>query len=188
MLTWDELQRLELDERLVRWKVGQAETPAGGRALYMLPEVHEAVQQKPWPETMHHGFSERRNRRAAMRAVLNRYTLGGTVNNAVDLKDLGTKRLDESMRPLFAMRSGGPMEQTRLLGFFARPGAFVATSFRARGYFSHEDPGERIKKWQAERVHCEAVWREQIGDPAWLRDPWPVLTNVDLRKYIDRDD
>lgn len=185
MLTWEALERHRSDGKLFCWMAGKKQTRLDGRCLYMFPDVYEAFVRKPWPATMSHTPSELRNRRLAMRAVLERYVLGGIVNIEDDLKELGSMRLDQSMRGLFEFRSGLPVEQTRLFGFFALPAAFVATSFRARGEFDVEDGKDRQEPWDDERAASETQWRELFGDEEYVKSPWPVLTQQTLNPYLE---
>jgi hypothetical protein len=185
MLTWEALELHRSDGKLVSWMAGKKQTRLNGRCLYMFPDVFDAFVKKPWPATMSHTPRELKNRRLAMRAVLERFVLGGWINVEDDLKELGSMRLDGSMRGLFEFRSGLPIEQTRLFGFFALPGAFVATSFRARGEFDVEEGDDPQRPWDMERLSSEATWRGLFRKEEYVLNPWPVLTQEKLDTYLE---
>jgi hypothetical protein len=111
-----------------------------------------------------------------MRQVLERFCEGSHVNIGYDLKELGSEHLSQQMRGFWAFRSQGPIEQTRLFGFFAAKGAFIATSFRARGELSGH-------LWLAERSSSQARWDGISNGKSYLSAPWPVLTRAHLKEY-----
>lgn len=116
-----------------------------------------------------------------MRQVLERYVLGRGLNVNYDMKELGSLKNDASMRGFWEFRSGPPSEQTRLFGFFALQGGFVATSFKSRARFG----GASDPAWEKERSAGEAVWKELFPDAAYLTSPWPVKMSRDFRMYLD---
>lgn len=91
---------------------------------------------------------------------------------------------DPAMRGFWEFRSGLPVEQTRLFGFFARPGAFVATSFHPRGKFG----GAADPAWLAEQKAAVSVWKGLFGTASYLESPWPVLTKAQFAEYLERSD
>lgn len=156
--------------------------PSGGRCLYMLNDVFDRFENKPWPTAEWERPQLTRDRRRAMRMVVERFVKGENINLRYDLKELGSdKVINANMKGYWEFRSGPPNEQTRLFGFFARPGAFVATEFALRGdYVDNAD-------WRAQRQACQKQW-EQLTSEAYLAEPWPVLTGADLAEYLERDD
>lgn len=117
-----------------------------------------------------------------MRTALERYCNGSAINLNRDMKELGSKDANRSMRGYWEYRSQGPMEETRLFGFFARPGAFVATDFQPRGqYVSQAD-------WDAQRASCEGRWVVLTKKRPYMTDPWPVRLRNELSVYLDRAD
>jgi hypothetical protein len=185
MLTWKELERNRAEGRLQKWlPSGRSDTNADGRCLYMPGDVYDAIQRRPWLTTQWHSPSQLKSRRQAMRAVLERFVTGSHLNLNHDMKELGSMKTDAAMQGFWEFRSGMPAEQTRLFGFFARPGAFVATSFQPRGNFgSASDPA-----WRAEREASENVWKSLFGSKRYLTSPWPVVTKQHFQAYTDRDD
>ncbi len=105
-----------------------------------------------------------------MRAVLERYVIGAHLNFNIDMKELGSLKPDSSMQGFWEFRSGLPVEQTRLFGFFGRPGAFVATSFQPRGNFG----GMSDPAWKAVRQDGEKHWNDLFGEKEYIKMPWPV--------------
>lgn len=183
MLTWRELEALCGEGKpLVRWTVGRRNVPASGRALYLKRSIHERITASPWPGAVGESPTRTQVRRQALRSVLERYVVGHAIRVNYDMKDLGTKRLDANMQGYFAFRSQGPMTETRLLGFFARPGAFVATGFRTKD----ELPSQ--KEWDEQRQQCGEAWRDITGSAPFLNAPWPVQTRVHLNAYLSAKD
>jgi len=119
-----------------------------------------------------------------MRAVLERYVIGAHLNLNYDMKELGSLKPDAAMQGFWEFRSGLPVEQTRLFGFFARPGAFVATSFQPRGNFG----GVSDPAWQAVRQEGELHWRALFESVDYMKMPWPVSTKAQFNVYLDRQD
>jgi hypothetical protein len=178
MLTWLELEALADAGKLLRWIPSPRwSTPPDGRSVYMLPEVFEQFEHTQWPAS--DGESPRRTaqRKSAMREALRRYCEGGVVNLRFDLKELGSEGPNAAMRGFWEFRSQGPTEQTRLFGFFAQRGAFIATSFRPRGEMVGSE-------WQAERDRSHARWRGLVQGQQYMTSPWPVLTRPHLKDYI----
>lgn len=179
LLTWTELDSHEGDGSLKLWTVKRAAISAEGRALYMLPDVHEAVLDRPWPAAYPgEPASRTRDRRTAMRSVLERYVVGGRLNLERDLSELGSKIRRPEHRGFWAFRSQGPRVQTRLLGFFARPGAFVATGFEPRDNLDY----------RAAFADNRARWTALTGGRPVLNSPYPVETPSDLAAYLEHED
>lgn len=188
MLTWEDLEGHREAGRLVKYTAGLPATGTDGRCLYMLPDVFEAFQKRPWPSTEYMSPHILRERRAAMRQVLERYVKGLHLNVNYDIKELGSELLNPEMRGLFEFRSGPPIEQTRLFGFFARPGAFVATSFRSRGEFEVTDGEDKHSPWASEFANSTAAWHNIFGAETYLSKPWPVGTLAELLDYMTHAD
>jgi hypothetical protein len=150
----------------------------------MLGDVFDAVQKRPWETTQSLSPAVLKARRQAMRAVLERYIIGAHLNFNVDMKELGSLKPDSSMQGFWEFRSGLPVEQTRLFGFFARPGAFLATSFQPRGKFG----GMSDPAWKVEREEGEKRWRALFGDKEYIKMPWPVASKDQFFQYLDRKD
>jgi hypothetical protein len=150
--------------------------------LYMLPDAFDGIQSRPWPAAEGESPSRTKARRSAMRTALERYVDGSSLNLNYDIKELGTKNVDEKMRGFWEFRSQGPMEETRLFGFFARPGAFIATDFQPRGQYESE------LDWLSQQTGCEARWRALCGDRPYMMAPWPVRVRADLAQYLERED
>lgn len=182
MLTWQQLEELCRDGRLVRWKIGGREVGANGRGLYMLPEVHQQLSARPWPASNGEHPNHTRDRRTAMRQVLERFVLGAAIRVKYDIKELGSERSDEAMRGYWEFRSQGRMTETRLFGFFVRPGAFLATAFCGRDEFS------KASHWVDRRVACEALWKNLCSGSTYILDPWPVVDAEELNSYLVRSD
>ncbi|MBO9519774.1 MAG: hypothetical protein J7493_17080 [Porphyrobacter sp.] len=180
MLTWPDLEALVQAGQLKLWDPRRnGKVLPNGRALYMVPAVFDAILQKPWPGTMPGERADRvRDRRLAMRQVLERYVLGGLLNLERDIAELGSKIRRPAHRGFWEFRSQGPSTETRLFGFFARPGAFVATEFASRDVVDF-------------RVRFESsteIWKNLAGGRACMMSPYPVEKPEHLTKYIDRDD
>lgn len=188
MLTWSDLELQVAEGRLCRWIVykGQA-ARAGGRVLYMTPDVQDAVDNRLWPSSDGEKPAHTAERRAAMRAVLKRFVTGKSLNIRRDIKELGSP-LDGSTKPdmqgFWEFRSQGRMEETRLFGFFARPGAFVATAFKGRGDFG----GGVQADWDLQRDECIAAWHFLFPTNDYMTTPWPVLTKDHLQQYLESSD
>ena len=179
MLTWRDLEAHCAHGRLVKWSPRQgSHPPEGGRALYMSPKVYADFEQSPWPGSTGEKPTQTRRRRAAMRTALERYWNGDAINLRHDIKELGSEPVNAKMRGFWEFRSQGPMEETRLFGFFAFKGAFVSLSFKGRGHFA-SDRGA----WHAERNACEAQWSALSNGHLYLAAPWPVLTRSQLLAY-----
>lgn len=178
MLTWDQLEALCADKVLARWT---SPPPAPGfkrRLLYMAADVHESISLRPWPDADGERPQRTAVRRQAMRALLNRYARGEGLNLGRDIKELGTRDVDASMRSFWEFRSQGPIHETRLFGFFARPAAFVALSFGSRAGMVDAD-------FEAERASCQQAW-DDIADQAMpLDEPWPVRLRSELESYLN---
>jgi hypothetical protein len=177
MLTWNELEALVSSGRLMRWNVQGRAPPAGGRALYMEKDVHEKFTDQPWPASQGELPRHTSERRTAMRLTLERYVLGHAVLLNRELKELGSDRARTTMRGFWSIRSQGRMEETRLLGHFARPGAFVATRFAGRGEF-RDDPD-----WQAAKNASDVLWNT-LTTKKYLMARWPVRLRNDLSAYL----
>lgn len=177
MLTWDELEALVSSGRLKRWNVRGRAPPVRGRALYMEKNVYEQFTQQPWPASQGELPRHTSERRTAMRMTLERYVLGHAVILNKELKELGSDRARTTMRGYWSIRSQGRMEETRLLGHFARPGAFVATRFAGRGEF-RDDPD-----WKAAKDASDVLWHRLTSKP-YLSSPWPVRLRADLATYL----
>ncbi|KMS59958.1 hypothetical protein V474_07560 [Novosphingobium barchaimii LL02] len=113
-----------------------------------------------------------------MRTALERYVKGSFVFLDRDIKELGSKKPRSDMQGFWEFRSQGPMTETRLFGFFARQGAFVATSFRARDEFVEDE-----SEWLHERESSQKLWDGLTGGAAYLVAPWPVRTRAHLKEY-----
>lgn len=185
LLTWAELEQHAAAGILMSWLGGFAEIPSDGRALYMTREVYEKYQVAPWPVTMPQTPRGMKERRTAMKAVLRRYVGGGHMNIRYDLKELGSENVNTDMQGFWEFRSGPPVEQTRLFGFFARPGAFVATSFRARGELEASGDQAAHDPWLNERVSAESTWQTMFPNRRYMREPWPAITQDSLYPYVD---
>jgi len=185
MLTWPEIEAQRASGRLVRWLPSpRMQIEAGWRCLYMLKSVHDAFDARPWPSTQPLSPTIEKQRRQTMRAVLGRYVTGKGLNYGADMKELGSRTADAKFTGFWEFRSQPPQEETRLFGFFARPGAFVATSFKGRGSFG----GINHPSWFAERQHGEQEWRDLFGAKAYMTSPWPVRIKMELKAYLDRED
>ena len=182
MLTWADLQTHVANDELVRWTWNGKPPPADGRALYMVPNVCEEFQRAPWPGSDGERPQQTAERRAAMRQVLERYVRGKNLLIRRDIKELGSEPIRKHMRGYWEFRSQGRMEETRLFGFFARPGAFVATCFAGRGTFGAQED------WDARRKACEQIWLRIFPNHSWLKDPWPVLLKSNLENYLNSED
>jgi len=180
MLTWRDLIALCDAGRLARWTQRPGGTVAkGDRVLFMLPEIYEAFQQASWPGSDGEDPRRTASRRTAMRAVLNRYVTGKVLVIRADIKELGTDPKREKMRGLWEFRSQGAIPETRLLGFFARPGAFVALEFDSRGRY--EGDGE----WVKAKDRCDQAWSRLVGQIPYQNTPWPVTLRSEMMEYLD---
>jgi len=183
MLTWAALEALVAEGCLIRWSPNGDDPPAEGRALYMTPDVFAAITKQPWPSSGGEMPRHTQQRRSAMRQVLERFVKGLHMLIQRDIKELGSvSPLRSHMRGFWEIRSQGRMEETRLFGFFARPGAFVATGFKGRGEF------EEQADWDAQRCACEQQWQFLAGNEKYLAEPWPITTRSQLAKYVDRNE
>jgi len=182
MLTWGQIEALCAAGKLVRWKPHRSNGSAPtGRALYMVPEVKDAIDSSVWPTALNEKPERARLRRSVMRMVLERFHGGDELTLDVDLKELGSGRRNPAMRGFWEFRSGPPRVQARVLGFFARPSAFVSTSFRMRDYFEVDS-----SRWLSERIAADECWEELFPDHKPMIAPWPVRSEADLRGYIER--
>lgn len=179
MLTWDDLEAHRLGGRLILWDPRKRGITPDGRALYMVPAVWEAVQQRPWP-AIRPGESRQRtaDRRAAMRNVLERFISGGNLTLNHDIAEMGSKLRRPAHRGHWEFRSVGPAMQTRIFGFFARPGAFVAFDFLGR------DEVDYPRQFAAD----SARWCALTFHRPTLNSPYPVDTPADLAVYLQRAD
>lgn len=183
MLTWRQLEHLCEEQRLVRWRIA-IDQPPKGRSLYMVPDVAEAISNRPWPDSVGEKPAHTAERRSAMHSLIRRFVRGDAINLDRDIKDLGSKKAKNEMRGYWEFRSQGRMTETRMFGFFARRGAFVATDFQSRGLFGNEgDP-----RWLEQRNRCEQTWRDLAGAASYLVSPWPVRIRAQLAEYLVRED
>lgn len=148
----------------------------------MLPEVHDAIKMRPWPGADGEPVNRTKDRRRAMRSVLERFVKGHAINYGYDIKEMGSEVVNPSMRGYWEIRSQGAMEETRAFGFFARRGAFVATGFNRRGLY----PGSIT--WDEQRNRCRARWDFLSFEAPVIDQPWPVVTRTDLNDYLEQDD
>lgn len=165
--------------RLMLWDPRKRGVMPDGRALFMVPAVWAAIHQRPWP-AIKPGETKQRtaDRRAAMRNVLERYISGGKLTLNHDMAELGSKLPRPEHRGHWEFRSVGPDVQTRLFGFFARPGAFVAFDFRPRDEVDY----------RAQFETDLARWRLLTFDRSMLVSPYPVNTPAEFEIYLERDD
>lgn len=182
MLTWSDLEGHAAAGKLVRWTHNGKPPITGGRALYMVPNVYDALQSKPWPGSDGESPRHTAERRSAMRQVLERFTLGKNMLLNRDVKELGSDPIRENMRGYWEFRSQGRMEETRLFGFFARPGAFVATDFCGRGAFQAQ------ADWEAQKNSCLAAWTSLFPKAFFITSPFPVRNKIVLSKYLNSED
>lgn len=147
----------------------------------MVPDIALALDTLPWPASQ--GESERhtRERRAAMITLLERFVRGAVLRNSYDLKELGSAHARTDMQGYWELRSQGRMTETRLFGFFARPGAFVCTAFKPRSDFG----GKADPRWLQQRQACEATWQGLFPGRAYLKTPWPVTTRIQVAAYTE---
>jgi hypothetical protein len=153
----------------------------------MIPEIYDAYVKRPWPSTMSMSPHVAKARRPAMRQVLERFLLGKSLNLNYDIKELGSGSINAAMQGFFEFRSGPPVEQTRLLGHFALPGAFVATLFKARGELEADDDEPGNTRWRQAMVDSQDRWANLFPDEPFMTDPWPVLTQDHLAEYLNGD-
>jgi hypothetical protein len=182
MLTWRDLEAMCRAKTLWRWTPGGRKQPTDGRCLYLLDDVREAFIARPWPGAEGRGPGQVAVRRGAMLNVLERYVEGLPLRVNADIKELGTKRRDANMRGYWEFRSQGPRTQTRLFGFFARPGAFLATAFEPRDIY--QDPAD----WLAQRRACQQRWNAVTRNAKFCVSPWPVETRASLQAYLEITD
>lgn len=179
MLTWDELEAHLVAGTLMLWDPRKQGVRPSGRGLYMLPSVYQAMSARPWLGTVPGERKEHvKARRQAMRAVLERFTIGGRLTLNWDIAELGSKIRRPTHRGFWEFKSSGPWVETRLFGFFARQGAFVALALKAR---------EGID-YRQEYSSCRAEWSKLTGGRPCLDNPYPVDTPADLDGYLERDD
>lgn len=179
MLTWDELEAHLDAGTLMLWDPQKKGIMPNGRGLYMLPPVHDAMVKRRWPGVMPGERKERvQARRQAMRAVLERFILGGRLALNFDIVELGSKLPRPEHRGFWEFKSSGPWIETRLFGFFARRGAFVATDLRARNLIDY----------RAQHTACLLRWNALTSGRPYLDAPYPVDTPDKLNDYLDRDD
>lgn len=179
MLTWLDLETLLHAGKLLKWlPPGLDKVSPGGRALYMTPIVHSEVCHGNWFAPLGELPIVTRQRKQVLRAVLGRYVKGHFLNINWDIKELGTKRVDATMRGYWEFRSQPPQEETRLFGFVPLVGAFVCTDFQPRGKFLTQ------ADWLAQRQSCQSVWDSLTCHAAFLDNPWPVRTRTDLATYL----
>lgn len=145
----------------------------------MLPDVRDEVDNQPWPGADGEHPRRTAERRIAMRQVLERYVTGNALLIRRDIKELGSDPVRPHMRGYWEFRSQGRMEETRLFGFFARPGAFVATAFKGRGTFGSQSD------WDTQHAACEARWNQLTGGAAYMTEPWPVQLRRELDVYLN---
>jgi len=182
MLTWHDMEAMRESQVLCRWQVPGGQ-PARGRALYMTPNVHLQLMERPWPAIDGERPRRTQDRRSAMLNVLGRFVRGDALVLEKDIKELGSKRADDRFRGYWEFRSQGPMTETRLFGFFPRPGAFLGTFFAGRDEFGpHADPS-----WLSRRRDCQGVW-DSLTRCSYLTSPWIVTTRAHLRAYTERTD
>lgn len=182
MLTWTELEAFADGGQLRRWTLGKAHPPLGGRALYMIPSVYTEITEHRWPAADGESPTRTRLRRTAMRLVLERFVRGHRLVQRQDIKELGSNPMRACMKGFWEIRSQGPIEETRLFGHFARPGAFVATAFKPRGDFTSQE------HWKRQRQECDAEWANLFGASNYMTKPWPVLVAADYLQYTDAED
>lgn len=183
MLTWNDLVALCEAGKLKQLTFGRlSQTAPNGRVLYMLPDVYDRFENRPWPASDGERPQRTRDRRAAMRAVLQRYVTGKMLNFQFDMKELGSRSPpDLAMKGFWEFRSGQPMTETRLFGFFACKGAFVATDFVPRDILTSK------RVWAIVRRRGGIRWKRIAGSEPYLEAPWPVVTKADLLEYIEHD-
>lgn len=145
----------------------------------MLPSIHSAFQQKQWPGATGEHPRRTAERRLAMRQVLERYVTGKSLLIRRDIKEMGSDPIKAHMRGFWEFRSQGRMEETRLFGFFARAGAFVATAFKGRGEFRLQSD------WNAQRNDCAIEWTRLAGSEDFKTSPFPVTLRSQLADYLD---
>jgi hypothetical protein len=73
-------------------------TQPSGRVLLMFPEVYDRFEKSPWPGSDGENPRRTRQRRSAMRIVLERYCDGRFVNLRYDIKELGSEPVQSRMR------------------------------------------------------------------------------------------
>jgi hypothetical protein len=182
LLTWAQLRGF-CPEKLVHWVPPGRDTCAEGRCLYLLPAVSRQLSARPWPDSRGESVQRTSQRRGAMFAVMEAFVDGARLVLNGDIKELGSEDpLRPNMRGYWALRSQGLRTQTRLLGFFARPGAFVATDFGSR------DRLNLPNGWPNSRRVSTTRWNALTGRAAYLDSPWPVSSTEKLSIYLDRCD
>lgn len=155
------MQRRKVEALVAKRPEGSAGKWAGvvhvARRLRRLRE--EAVARSTVGDSM----ERTKQRRAAMRMVVERYVKGHFLLVEVDIAELGSKVHRPQHRGWWEFRSGKPDAETRLLGFFARPSGFVATGFLPR-------PGI---DFQARHRVCLARWNDLTTGRPFLDEPYP---------------
>jgi len=147
----------------------------------MLRDVFERFENSPWPDAGGENPLHTRQRRSAMRSVLERYTRGHALVLRNDIKEMGSQDHLPHMKGYWEFRSQGRMTETRLFGFFARPGAFIATDFQSRANYQTQ------ADWDAQRASCGQRWSD-LTTGNWQDEPWPVSVRVHLKAYLDHED
>lgn len=148
----------------------------------MTADVFERFTARPWPASQGENPQRTRERRSAMRMVLERFIRGDVLVLNQEIKELGSRDTNLGMRNYWEFRSQGRMTETRLFGFFARPGAFVATDFQPRDIFETQDD------WDRQRDKCRATWAIFSGGNSPIQSPWPVQTRAALAAYLNREE
>jgi hypothetical protein len=144
----------------------------------MLPQVHKDFVDGSWFAPPGEPPARTKERKATMRLVLARYVTGAQLNINRDIKELGSARSNVAMRGFWEFRSHPPQEETRLFGFFARTGAFVATDFQPRGKFTSQ------ALWNAQKASCQSRWDSLTNRARVAMVPWPVTTRDHLNTYL----
>lgn len=148
----------------------------------MTRDVFERFSQRPWPDSAGEDYRRTTERRSAMRQVLERYVKGHALLLNRDIKELGSRDRAAHMRGYWEFRSQGRMTETRLFGFFARPGAFIATDFQSRAKYVSQDD------WDDQRKSCGQIWDDITKSAKYMIDPWPVSLRSELKNYLDSQD
>ncbi|RYZ90713.1 MAG: hypothetical protein EOP06_07590 [Proteobacteria bacterium] len=112
--------------------------------------------------------------------MLERFVKGDALLHERDLKELSFGGQRPAMRGYWEIRSQGRMEETRLFGFFARPGALVGTGFEGKGRLLSGDD------YKARRAACGKIWDALLPGCRWIQDPWPVETKDHMYSYLNR--
>lgn len=179
LLTWMELEAHVSAMSLVLWDPQRKGVADDGRALYMTPNLFRQMREGPWPgKDLDRSAAATRERRAAMRMVIERFINGAYLKNELEIAELGSRLLKPQHRGFWEFKSGKPDIETRMFGFFARRGAFVGLSLRARDEVN----------FATEYVKCKSEWDGLTGGRPVLDTPYPVVTQNDLRMYLTRED